>query len=65
MFMLRKEFMENVPEGVHIQEILCLVCFENSKNPETIQYPYNAVKSFHALDLLMKKHVEKPCPERH
>jgi hypothetical protein len=64
MFMLGKEFMENVPEGIHIQEILCLECFENSKNPETMMYPYNAVKSRDALELLMKKHVEKLPPEK-
>jgi hypothetical protein len=52
MFMLRKELIEKVSEEVKILEILCLQCYENLTNPETILYPYNAVKSIHALELL-------------
>jgi hypothetical protein len=33
-------------------------------NPETTLYPYNAVKSYHALELLEKKYVEPPSPEK-
>ena len=42
---------------------MCLECFENSKKPETIQYPYYAVKSSDALELLKKKQDDKPSPE--
>jgi hypothetical protein len=65
MFMLRKDLIEKESEEFKILEILCLQCYENLTNPETILYPYNAVKSSHALELLMKKHVEKLAPEKH
>ena len=36
-----------------IKEILCLQCFNDSSIPETTMYPYHAVLSLEALNLLL------------
>jgi len=36
-----------------IKEILCWQCYNDSSIPETIEYPYHAVNSLDALNLLL------------